>query len=71
MPVLDESHDERVLRILRDAKECLTAKQVTDILHGELGGGVSFTEAFVKARLAQLGEVCEGGGDTYHLKDVS
>jgi hypothetical protein len=48
MPVLDESHDERVLRILRDAKECLTAKQVTDILHGELGGGVSFTKLLLK-----------------------
>ena len=71
MPSLDESHDERIQRILREAKECLTAIQVADILNSEWGGGVSFSESFVKARLAQLGEVCEGGGDRYRLKKVS
>jgi hypothetical protein len=62
MPPLDESNDDRILRILRDAKKYLSAKQVTKILHDELGGGTSFTEKFVEARLAELGEACESGG---------
>jgi hypothetical protein len=68
MPRLDESHDERILRILRDANECLTAKQVTERLHRELGGGESFNQAFVAGRLAYLAEVCEPGGDAYRLR---
>ncbi len=32
------------------------------MLHDELGGGASFTEKFVEARLAELGEACEDGG---------
>ena len=62
MPALDESNDDRILRILRDAKKCLSAKQVTEMLHSELGGGVSFTDKFVEDRLAELGEVCCEGG---------
>lgn len=67
MSAIDESHDERILRILRDAKECLSAEQVAEMLHSELGGGTSFTKKFVEARLAELGEVCDGG-DTYRSK---
>jgi hypothetical protein len=62
MTALDESNDDRILRILRDAKKRLSAREVTEMLHSELGGGVSFTEAFVEARLAELGDICEGGG---------
>ena len=67
MPSLDESHDERILRILRDAKEGLTAKEVIHRLHNELGGGDSYNLTYVEARLCQLSEVHKDG-DKYCLR---
>jgi hypothetical protein len=64
MPSLDETHDDKILRILSNAKECLTVKDIIKTLHDEQGGGVSYTPAFVESRLSKLMNV-RANGDKY------
>jgi repressor of nif and glnA expression len=67
MPALDESHDERILRILRDAKKCLTAQEVTDEIHKELGSDGIYIVSWVGERLSQLAnsKTVQKDGDKY------
>ena len=53
MPPLDESHDDRVLRILREADKCLTPEEVTERMNADVGG-TSYAERFVAHRLDDL-----------------
>ena len=64
MPSLDETHDDKILRILSNAKECLTVKDILKTLHDEQGGGVSYTAEYVESRLSKLPNV-RPNGDKY------
>ena len=70
MPALDESNDERILRILRDAQKCLTAQEVTDEMHKELGSGGIYIVSWVEARLSQLAQV-QKDGDKYCFQSAT
>jgi repressor of nif and glnA expression len=69
MASLDESHDERILRILRDAKKPLSAQEVTDEIHKQLGSGGIYNVKWVEARLSALTleAQIENDGDQYRF----
>jgi DUF917 family protein len=56
MKTLDESHGDRIQRILREANKCLTAEEITTKLNDEVGG-YSFTSPFVESLLPKLPHV--------------
>jgi len=61
MRSLDESHGQAILRILRDAKRCLTAGEVAAKLNSE-GQDTGWGNALVDAEASKLPELYTFGG---------
>jgi len=66
MPDWNETLDDRILRILKDAKECLTATAIKDKLQNEWGGGEAISVKQVTGHLSKLSQVRQDG-DKYCL----